>query len=138
MNTWNVTAFADDVEREFDRKYRAVIITIYNNLIRLSPVDTGRYRNNHIMSIGNPVYQTDVNGATIAEIPRGSYPSVYLQNNLPYAAVIEFGGYPNPPKRGSYNKRTKSYEIKSINGFSRQAPRGVYRLAFLSALAQFS
>jgi hypothetical protein len=38
----------------------------------------------------------------------------YLTNNLPYAEVIEFGGYSQGPK------------VK--NGFSRQAPKGVVRV----------
>lgn len=126
--SWQLTEFADAAERELDRRYRAVIITLYNNLIRLSPVDTGRYRNNHIISIGKPEYNVDVRGAVITEIPRGKYPPVYIQNNLPYAAVIEYGGYPNPPKKGT----------KTTGGYSKQAPRGVYNVAFLSTVAQFT
>jgi hypothetical protein len=45
---------------------------------------------------------------------------IILFNNQPYAEVIEFGGYPNPPKGG---------KGKTIGGFSTQAPYGVYQLA---------
>ena len=37
---------------------------------------------------------------------------------MPYAATIEFGRYPNPPRRGTG---------RTIDGFSTQAPKGMVR-----------
>lgn len=54
--------------------------------------------------------------------------SLYLFNNSKYARVVEFGGYPTPVKKGTYNKRTKSYEIRSARGYSKQAPVGMLRI----------
>lgn len=45
--------------------------------------------------------------------------SFYLANNLPYAAVVEYGRYPNPPKNPTG---------KTVNGFSKQAPAGMVRI----------
>lgn len=43
----------------------------------------------------------------------------YMANNLPYARVVEYGLYPNPPKNPTG---------KTVNGFSKQAPAGMVRI----------
>lgn len=103
------TLFADDVENAYNIKYRAFIGDFYNNLVMLSPVDTGRYKNNHHISFNAPSYAVD--GAFgLVFPPTGAYPTVYIQNNLPYALRLE-------------------------HGHSKQAPTGVYGNAFWSAIA---
>ncbi|MDO4700876.1 MAG: HK97 gp10 family phage protein [Moraxella sp.] len=134
--------FANLVADEVDRKYRKFATDVYNNLVALSPVDTGRYKANHIISIGSPNFSqlsstTEQGSGVVLTIPRHTYPTIYIQNNLPYASVIEFGGYPNPVKRGTRVKRNGKwvYEIRSSGGFSIKAPTGVYGNAFWSAIA---
>lgn len=51
---------------------------------------------------------------------------LFLFNNSPQARVIEYGGYPNPVKKGTYRKG-RGYEKRSSGGFSRQAPQGMVR-----------
>ncbi len=55
----------------------------------------------------------------------GKDETIYISNNLPYIATLEYGGYPNPVQKGTWNKKTKSYEQRSANGFSKQAPNGM-------------
>lgn len=55
--------------------------------------------------------------------------NLYLTNNLPYAGVVEFGGYPKRVRFGTFNKKTGQYEIRSAGGFSKQAPRGMVRIS---------
>ena len=54
-----------------------------------------------------------------------------LTNNLPYAHVVEFGGYPNPPKLGSVvskpGVKPVVYDQFSSGGYSKQAPQGCVR-----------
>ena len=94
------------------------MLTIFNNVNQLSPVDTGRYRSNHVVSVGKPnfAYSEGKGGfrgeTVITNIKDGKLPIVYFQNNLPYAEVIE-------------------------NGHSGQAPTGVYQNAANSAVASF-
>lgn len=60
----------------------------------------------------------------------------YLSNSLPYIAVLEYGGYPNPPKKGTYltSKQSKDgksgpgYYKFSQNGYSAKAPNGMVRI----------
>lgn len=79
----------------------------------LSPIKTGRYRSNHIVSVGAPTTSYDARRrdyqrwyleglATINSSPRGA--KLFIQQNLPYAPLIE-------------------------NGSSTQSPQGVYRVA---------
>ena len=54
--------------------------------------------------------------------------TLYFYNNLPYAEVVEYGNYPDPVEKGTYNKRREKYEIRSAGGFSKLAPEGMVRL----------
>jgi hypothetical protein len=94
-----------------------------------APVDTGRLRANMNVSYGAPditvTDSTDASrGVREAEkaltLPVGGI--VYITNALPYAAVIEYGQYPNPPKNPTG---------KTANGYSIQAPSGMFRIAAL-------
>ena len=102
---------ADDIEQEVDRKYRGFLLTIFNNLTLKSPVLSGRYKANHTMSINTPSNAVDGSMGFVAPAT-GTFPTVYFQNNLPYATVVEFG-------RG------------------RRLPRYVYQQALQDALASF-
>lgn len=100
--------FADGVEQNINNKYRGLIASFYNNLVMLSPVDTGRYLNNHHVSFNVPSYAID--GAIGFMLPpMGTFPIVYIQNNLPYGMRLE-------------------------QGHSNKAPTGVYQNAFNSAV----
>ena len=116
--------FADFVEQEADKLYRSFAITCLNNIVMRSPVDSGRYRGSHIMSIGQPDYTVtntaDKTGAqtmaagisAIRGIPTGHFPPVFIQTNLPYALRLE-------------------------NGWSKQAAQGVYAVSFNNAVKAY-
>ena len=107
--TWNFKPeqIKGDVEKEINKKINQFLADCYNNVVALSPVKTGRYKGAHHFSLNAPSYAES--GATAIRVPVGEYPVVYLQNNLPYAERIE-------------------------NGWSQQAPTGVYGNAFNSAM----
>lgn len=119
--TWSITP--DDIiagiEEDVTDHLKKVAESVFDNLEALSPVDTGKYRNNHIVSLNAPDY-TWTEGTTgnnareiINSIQFGLTTVVYLQNNLPYSERIE-------------------------NGWSKYAPQGVYQLARESTIAEFS
>ena len=112
--------FADDIMKDAHKLQRGMAITVLNNLQLLSPVDTGRYRANHIVSFGSPDYRYTENKGGMAEafnmvngLEVGTLPVVYIQNNLPYAERLE-------------------------NGWSKQAPSGIYSLAYEAAVAAYT
>lgn len=58
----------------------------------------------------------------------GLYDVVWISSGLPYITVLEYGGYQNPPSLGSWNPKTKQFEVRSAGGFSKQAPAGMVRI----------
>jgi hypothetical protein len=136
--------FADDIARFAKkakrRKVEVVTVTFFklNELvIYANPVITGRSRGGWIASIGSIPSGTgglDKNGAaTISNANAVAVKAVgsiyYLVNNVKYIGTLEYGGYPNPPKVGSWDKITQSYKILSVGGYSKQAPAGMVRIS---------
>lgn len=107
--------FVGMIEEDVGLKIRYIAIQILTAIDIAAPVDTGRFRNNNLVSLQHPDFSisdnVDPNG-TIA-LQRGigviskaaNYGIIYTQNNLPYAESIE-------------------------DGHSQQAPTGVYANAF--------
>ena len=122
-------------------RQKAIVIDTLQGVVLQSPVDTGAFRASHRVSINQTDQsyneaEKDKGGAST--ISKGTsvlsrlvpYSTVYIQTNSPYGTKIEYGQYPSPVKKGSYDKQAKKYVIKSANGFSQQAPQGVYGLTF--------
>jgi len=107
--------FAGVVEEELTQRVRVIALAMLNEIVLRSPVDTGRFRGNNIVSVGAPVYASSENldPSGSETIQRGlsvmsglePYTQVYIQNNLPYATGLE-------------------------DGHSKQAPGGVYAVSF--------
>jgi hypothetical protein len=93
--------FAEQAKEAIDSTLREVVIEIGNSVIRMSPVDTGRFRGNWQFSIGAPAPGTldvvDKDGsAAMARIEGDSLlfkagETAYIVNNLPYAIPLEYG-----------------------------------------------
>ena len=113
---------------------QAIRIELFSDVIYDTPVDEGRARgewqtskdtpktnqNNRIDTTGAAAIQDVVNNVGLDDDVN------YLTNNLPYINTLEYGGYPRPPKRGSWVKG-KGWVIKTINGYSKKAPDGMVR-----------
>ena len=119
---------------------RGVFLAGLKNIIQETPVDEGRARNNWFLSVGAPFSMSDtstnLNGSrsersalTMPKKVTGK--KIFFSNNLPYITTLEYGGYPNPVEKGSYIKRSKSYEKLSSGGFSLQAPNGWVRATLI-------
>lgn len=104
---------------------RQVTVKLYSQIIMASPVDTGRFRMNWQASYGKPK-----DGILIANDPSGTraisnvtqfvmnnpkWDEFRLTNNLPYAEVLEYGGYPGDGPN-------------TVGGYSKQAPNGMVRV----------
>lgn len=154
--TLDVKAFCEKAKKNPETVMRAVTIKLWRAIIYGSPVDTGRFRMNWQAAGETPasssVIGQDKTGATAfgkAETfvnKTTEWKDLTLTNNLVYAIPIEFGGYstgfhgparPNasslasfagPVKFSSFVGPKRQREIKSINGYSKQAPQGVVRV----------
>ena len=121
---WDIepSIFAGMIEEDVGLKIRYIAMQILTAIDIATPVDTGRFRNNNLVSLQHPDFgisdNVDPNG-TIA-VQRGigviskaaNYGVIYIQNNLPYAEALE-------------------------NGHSQQAPTGVYANAFHGVLQAY-
>lgn len=146
--TLDVSRFVEKAKKNPEKVMRQVSIKLFSAIIKASPVDTGRFRMNWMASGGTPASGTsrgtDPSGAnaisamvsTVSGLPDWS--EFTLTNNLPYAEVIEFGGYAtgfHGPKRPSNlgskfvgPLRPKAPSRTTTDGYSLQAPQGVVRV----------
>lgn len=119
---------------------KKVFIGLSSDIIKDTPVDTGRLRANWLPAINkfdNTVsIKFDKSGrGSIGKVKMKaqSYKlgdTVTLSNNVIYAKDIEFGLYPKSVKFGTPVKGHGQikYEVRTIGGFSAKAPKGMVRL----------
>lgn len=129
-----VRAFSQKAVDRVDVVVQDITTQVAASLIEKTPVDTGELRANWQFGLMVPaativgVFDQDGSNtlsglkAEIKATKAGGF--TYLVNNLPYMPVVEYGHYPNPPKRGTG---------KTINGFSTQAPAGVRDITVIEA-----
>lgn len=135
----NVKKAMKEQVNEMNNGLKAVYIKHLSAVIRATPVhfkDGGRLRNNWFLSVDNPEFKTTLikskQGTSsymqLNEMPKSVIgKKIYFTNNMPYAAVVEYGGYPNPPKYGTYVDGA-GFQKLSSGGYSKQAPRGMVRI----------
>ena len=131
MSHWSIPF--DEIARRVNARVEDVVRTFaleaFGRVIERSPVDTGRFKGNWFPSLNDFVAfspdDPDPTGertmhrmkTSVMRWPVGGI--MYLTNSLPYAVVIEYGEYPNPPKHPTG---------KTVGGYSTQAPQGVVRV----------
>lgn len=105
------TSFSLDVSKAAEDQVKKITMDTVQSLVVSSPVDTGAYRASHIVSIGSGEYgvrgpETNaVQDAAIQAVKFKLGNLVYIQNNQPYAERLD-------------------------NGWSDQAPQGIYSTTF--------
>ena len=120
----DVARFAIEVDKDNEQKMRGTAISLFAEIAKMSPVDTGRFRANWFVSGSRSSDEkTDKTSFDSGKITTDvmairDWSVFHLTNNLPYSHVLEFGGYPNPAATGT----------KTENGFSEQAPDGMVRV----------
>lgn len=120
----DVNRFALVVEKANESIMRSTAIELFTGILIQSPKDTGLFQANWFVTGKQPSTKTTKSttakpDAILKKVKSLQDWSIFhFTNSLPYANVLEFGGYPNPPKSGS----------KTINGFSKMAPNGMVRV----------
>lgn len=104
-------------------------------IIKATPVDEGRARNNWFLTVSNPSglvgRPKDLSGsgsdASLMSMPKNVLnKKIYFTNNLPYIGVLEYGGYPSPSKG---DKTTSGYS-NQLRPF--KSPKGWVRATLIS------
>jgi hypothetical protein len=148
----NTLAFEQDLKaysRAVNRQLRDVVRMVIFELLRMivvnTPVDKGRAAGSWMVARGatdgfvlpdsaQMTKEQAIHAAMdrITHLDFSDLSTVYwIYNNLPYIVDLEYGLYPNPPKKGSYVKG-QGYVIKTVDGYSRQAPAGMVRISMAS------
>ena len=133
----NVKKMTSDRLVKMNDDVRGVYLAGLFNVIEGTPVDSGRARNNWFLSVSAPSQKTTKSKSKglaairqLRTMPKSVLnKKIYFTNNLPYIGLLEYGGYPKNVKKGTFNKKLKKYEIRSISGYSKQMPRGWVRVA---------
>ena len=128
----------EDTVIVLNKKLSAIYIKGLGDIIRATPVHFdggGGLKNNWFLTVKSPSTKERGGNAggssSFAEV--GKMPNVvlgkkiYFTNNRPYAIIGEYGGYPNPPKVGTWTGN--AYQKLSAGGYSRQAPNGMVRIS---------
>ena len=129
----DVQSFTRKFQLRGDLVIRKVALDLFSRVVIKTPVDTGRARGNWMVGV-NRIPTEEGPGIDTAPMPRiisdvsaakfGD--NVALSNTLPYIGPLEYGGFPDPPMKGTRLKGG-GYEIKSAGGYSKQAPQGMVR-----------
>ena len=128
-----------ETKKQANKDVKAMYVVGLRTIIKATPVDEGRARNNWFLTVGSPsglsVRSADKSGAgsdaslmTMPEYVLNK--KVYFTNNLPYIGVLEYGGYPNP-----------SSGTKTIGGYSTQltpfkSPKGWVRATLIGVASK--
>jgi hypothetical protein len=121
----------EKIMRAANTAVKKTAIKAWGDIIKMTPVDTGRARNNWFIgtTVGN---ETAGAGNKDASYVAQNLPkqvigtTLYFYNNLPYINKLEFGGYPKNVKKGTRLKGG-GHEVKTAGGYSKQAPKGMVR-----------
>lgn len=116
----DLTKYAKAKDEQIKTVRKKVAMAIYSGVVQRTPVDTGRARGNWVIGIGEDIQTAtertgDCSGQEIPKLNSANGDeTIYISNNLPYIAKLEYGGYSK-----------KSDSGKTINGYSKQAPQGM-------------
>jgi len=104
----DVSKWCEKVDGAIDQTLRTIFIEVGSSLVRISPVDTGRFRGNWQFNLDAPALgqleTTDRDGAeTISRLvaEANSFTAgqvAYIVNNLPYAVELEYGHSQQAPQ----------------------------------------
>lgn len=148
--TWagDLSSRAGRICDELDRQARKVAIEVFRGVILKTPVDTGRARGNWQVGAKPAAGVVDkldkagqgAIGDAIKELRPGVFRKggeLWLVNNLPYIRHLEYGLYPNPPAVGSQKRGEDAPTVHTVNGYSKQAPRGMVRVTLREVASKY-
>ena len=100
-----------EIFAEIEGDVRSAALSLQGKILSKAPVDTGELRK-----------------PTTWPIEKINNLHYTISTDSPYAHVLEYGLYPNPPKGG---------KGKTENGYSKQAPQGFVRISIEEVKNEF-
>lgn len=112
-----IAQFAEQAMAKADKAVRVIALQTLIRVQSKTPVDSGALRRSWTVALNG--FPSGYNGdqTAIYQIKYGDV--IVIATNKPYAPMLEYGLYPNPPKKPTG---------KTKNGYSVQAPKGMVRI----------
>lgn len=112
-----IAQFAEQAMAKEDKAVRVIALQMLVRVQSKTPVDSGALRRSWTVALNG--FPSSYNGdqTVINQIKFGDV--IVIATNKPYAPMLEYGLYPNPPKKPTG---------KTKNGYSVQAPKGMVRI----------
>lgn len=112
-----IAQFAEQAMAKADKAVRVIALQTLIRVQSKTPVDSGALRRSWTVALNG--FPSSYNGdqTVINQIKFGDV--IVIATNKPYAPMLEYGLYPNPPKKPTG---------KTQNGYSVQAPKGMVRI----------
>ena len=88
------TVLSEEVHNVSELEYKAIAFEIFGEIVKLTPVDSGRARGNWHIGAGNPEYSIGISTSPSQpnyNLDVKGFPSVYISNGLPYMKELEDG-----------------------------------------------
>jgi hypothetical protein len=142
--------------RVFMPRFRAIVFQVFTVAVQNTPVNTGRLRNGWHITLGEPSGTEESGGKSANAVQSNGERKInkaklgdriWIQNNVPYARVIEDGLFPHDtPEGGSKathipkSRRAKSGVVGETlvrGGFHVSAPNGMLADAVQQAQAEY-
>lgn len=133
MASWtlDLNEWAKKQQGEIIDVKRTLAMMVFVKIVQRTPVDTGAHRQNWLVTLNGENFGYNPGakkgGRVMSDGQRvimASKPAdrIILQNNGPAIGKLEYGGYGSKSKSG-----------KTVNGFSKQAPRGMVGITMAEA-----
>ncbi|MDC4579393.1 HK97 gp10 family phage protein [Acinetobacter baumannii] len=114
------TSFSLDVSKAAEDKVKKITMETVQSLMMGSPVDEGGYRASHIVSVSGPDYGKRESSS---DSPKGSVDPKALNEAAQKILAFKLGNL-------VYIQNNQPYAERLENGWSDQAPQGIYGLTF--------
>ncbi|QLB44475.1 HK97 gp10 family phage protein [Mannheimia pernigra] len=112
-----IARFAEQTQQKADKALRAIALQTLIRVQKKSPVDTGQLRRSWTVALNG--FPSSYKGSDTVPSNAKFGDVIVIATNKPYAPMLEYGLYPNPPKKPTG---------KTKNGYSIQAPNGMVRI----------
>ena len=93
--TGQIKKFNRKAEKAATMIFRGTSLSLFEKIVRRTPVDTGRARGNWMAGINRPSSDSPGYESVVARARLGD--SLFLTNNLPYIGVLENGSSEQAP-----------------------------------------
>ncbi|MFD2235945.1 HK97 gp10 family phage protein [Aureimonas populi] len=127
-----IAAWSEKTREKLETAVRKIALDAFTEVILMSPVDTGRFRGNWQVAIGNiPTGTVEIDDktgtATIGKVQAETLKlqagqTIFLVNNLPYAQALEYGHSQQAP--GGMVRLTAQRFTPIVDAVARELNKG--------------